>query len=89
VPGGFALLTNEVKDVRGEVRLVPCVNIYPGGKQTGRKRDATREHATTHVAVVFEGLLRVTDANAFQETLIHGIGSAKAFGFGLVSVAPR
>jgi CRISPR system Cascade subunit CasE len=86
VPGGFALLTKEVKDARGEVRLVPCVNTYPAGEQTGRKRDAMRELATTHLAVVFEGLLRVTDANAFQETLIRGIGSAKAFGFGLLSV---
>lgn len=39
-------------------------------------------------SVIFEGLLRVTDADAFRQTLIRGIGSGKAFGFGLLSVAP-
>jgi CRISPR system Cascade subunit CasE len=42
----------------------------------------------THFAVVFDGLLRVTDTGAFTETLVHGLGSAKAFGFGLLSIAP-
>jgi len=36
----------------------------------------------------FEGILEVTDADAFYETLVSGIGPAKAFGFGLLSVAP-
>lgn len=39
-------------------------------------------------SVRFDGLLRVTDADAFRETIIRGIGPAKAFGFGLLSVAP-
>jgi CRISPR system Cascade subunit CasE len=38
--------------------------------------------------VVFEGRLRVTDAEAFRRALAAGIGSGKAFGFGLLSVAP-
>ncbi len=36
----------------------------------------------------YEGVLEVTDADAFRETLVRGIGPAKAFGFGLLSVAP-
>ncbi len=88
VPGGFELLMKEVRDVRGEIRRVPRVNACTEGKQKGRKRDAAGGHVTTHLAVLFEGLLRVTDKNAFLETLIHGIGPGKAFGFGLLSVAP-
>ncbi len=88
VPGGFELLMNEVKDVRGEIRMLPRINVCSEGKQKGRKRDAACGHVTTHLAVLFEGLLRVTDKNAFLETLIRGIGSGKALGFGLLSVAP-
>jgi CRISPR system Cascade subunit CasE len=88
LPGGFELLAKEVKDVRGEISSVPRVNVCPEGKQEGRKRDAAGGHCTTHLAVLFEGLLRVTERNAFRETLIRGVGPGKAFGFGLLSVAP-
>jgi CRISPR system Cascade subunit CasE len=37
--------------------------------------------------VVFEGRLRVGDAEAFRRALAVGIGSGKAYGFGLLSVA--
>jgi CRISPR system Cascade subunit CasE len=36
----------------------------------------------------YEGNLEVTDPERFRETIIRGIGPAKAFGFGLLSVAP-
>jgi len=55
------------------VRRVTCSS--PKGKQT-------------HVAVDFEGLLEVTDPAAFQAALAGGIGPAKGFGFGLLSIAP-
>ena len=38
-------------------------------------------------AVLFNGRLEVTDAERFQQTLATGIGSGKAFGFGLLSIA--
>ena len=88
VAGGFELVTKEVKDVRGDACKVPRVNVCPEGKQQGRKKEGTAGHETTHLAVLLEGLLRVTDKNAFLETLIRGIGPGKAFGFGLLSVAP-
>lgn len=88
VPGGFELLMKQVKDMRGEIRMVPRVNVCLEGKQQSRKRDAAGGHVTTHLAVIFEGILRVTQKDAFLETLIHGIGSGKGFGFGLLSVAP-
>jgi len=36
----------------------------------------------------FDGVLRVTDADKFAIAVREGIGSAKGFGFGLLSVAP-
>jgi CRISPR system Cascade subunit CasE len=39
-------------------------------------------------SVLFNGLLEVTDADIFRQTVIRGIGSGKAFGFGLLSVTP-
>ena len=41
-----------------------------------------------HSAVDFEGILQVTDPEQFLKTLKDGVGSAKGFGFGLLSVAP-
>lgn len=43
--------------------------------------------AMTHLAVDFHGLLDVTDGDALGEALRSGIGSAKAFGFGMLCVA--
>jgi len=86
-PGGFEILMKEVKNRNGEVRLVPRVNVCCEGKQKGRKMEEERPHETTHLAVRFDGFLRITEVNAFVETLVHGIGPAKAFGFGLLSVA--
>jgi CRISPR system Cascade subunit CasE len=41
-----------------------------------------------HSAVEYQGVLTVTNAARFHETFTHGIGSAKAFGFGLLVIAP-
>lgn len=37
----------------------------------------------------FEGVLRAQDANALRNALEQGVGSGKAFGFGLLSLSPR
>lgn len=42
----------------------------------------------THTATEFVGTLRVTNPASFKEAATHGIGSAKAFGFGLLCLAP-
>lgn len=42
----------------------------------------------SYAAIRFEGVLEVTDPGCFFETLQEGIGSAKGFGFGLLSLAP-
>ena len=56
--------------------------------------EAQRFHKTktglhgVHHAVDFTGILEITDPVVFRTTFACGIGSAKAFGFGLVAVAP-
>lgn len=42
----------------------------------------------THSAVEFQGELTVTDPAQFRATVASGVGSAKAFGFGLLVLAP-
>lgn len=89
-PGGFELAMREVEEDTGEVRLAPRVTARSEGRQAGRKREAGNEHATIHFSVLFEGLLRVTDPEVFYLTLTRGVGSGKAYGFGLLSIAsPR
>ena len=46
-------------------------------------------HSATLSAVRFDGVILVTDPVTFAENLANGIGSGKAFGFGLLSVARR
>lgn len=54
----------------------------------GRERNDKPGFAGDFLAVRFEGVLVVTDAERFRATVATGIGSAKAFGFGLLSLAP-
>lgn len=53
----------------------------------GRDRNGKPGHAGALLAIRFEGLLVVTNAERFREALERGVGSGKAFGFGLLSVA--
>jgi CRISPR system Cascade subunit CasE len=62
----------------------PCVCL-PGYVYMSKSREGGSQRL---FSVRFDGLLRVTDADAFRQTLIRGVGPAKAFGFGLLSVAP-
>lgn len=88
VPGGFELVQMRGVDQEGGDCLVPRVQVRTEGKLTGRKRTSGAGHNTSHLAVLFEGLLRVTSADDLFETVSRGVGSAKAYGFGLMSLAP-
>lgn len=87
-PGGFEILMKDVAAPSGEVLQAPLVSVRREGKQRGRKKENGHSHKTTHLSVLFDGLLRITDVNDFRETLARGIGSAKAYGFGLLSISP-
>lgn len=63
----------------------------PGGSQEGRRPTGEGDDAKRRItfgAVLFEGELRVTERDKFLAALVDGIGPAKAYGFGLLSVAP-
>lgn len=61
--------------------------VRPRGQSIFR-RGQNRPGLQTHLGVEFEGLLEVVDPRLFSGTLVDGIGSGKAFGFGLLSIAP-
>jgi CRISPR system Cascade subunit CasE len=70
--GGFAVNTKMLRTI-------------PRGREFFHK-DGT-SHGT-HTAVEFQGELTVKDPARFRVTVAAGIGSAKAFGFGLLVLAP-
>lgn len=80
--GGFVLV-----DVRVSPG-VPNVRTTEAAKQTGRRGEGNHTSMLTFGSVVFDGELRVTHTPLFRDTLCAGIGSGKAYGFGLLSVAP-
>lgn len=67
-------------------QVAEFATVQPGYVYVNKTREAADGHRMRSVR--FEGLLEVTDPERFRETLIRGIGPAKAFGFGLLSVAP-
>lgn len=78
---GFALAIQEGPE--GEQRPA-CIT---GPPQTYRVH-RPEERPLTFIGVEFTGLLRVADPAALAETVRSGIGRGKAFGFGLLSLAP-
>jgi len=82
------------KGEEGGFRLLSC-HVVPEGKVYGKKTSPETldeegrptKHEMQHFAVRFDGVLQVTDPEALLGTLRCGIGPAKAFGFGLLSLA--
>ncbi len=54
----------------------------------GRDRNGKPGYHGEFLAVRFDGVLVVTDPDKLRETVAAGVGSGKAFGFGLLSLAP-
>lgn len=75
-PSGFRIAKSD--DGSAMVRLLP------GGCAFGQRK-ASR---LTHEGALFEGVLVVEDANQLRAAVIRGIGPGKAYGFGLLSLAP-
>lgn len=60
-----------------------------GKKLFLRKKEEEEKGAKVNlVSATFEGILTVTDAEKFRETLVSGIGRKKAYGFGLLTIIP-
>jgi CRISPR system Cascade subunit CasE len=70
---------------------VPDVRCAPRGKVTGARMDgggAGEKRRLTLFGVEFEGRLEVVERELFLAALRNGIGHGKAYGFGLLSIAP-
>ena len=65
------------------------VTVVPEGMARDRMTDdAGKGHGISLLSVRFEGVLKVVDRGKFLQILKRGVGSAKGFGFGLLSIAP-
>ena len=62
------------------------LRIRAGFRLQARTTDG---YTTIHEGVTFDGFLRVTDPDNLHKAIEQGIGSAKGFGFGLLSLARR
>jgi CRISPR system Cascade subunit CasE len=60
------------------------LQCFPRGREYFEKSG----HRGLHSAVEFRGSLAVTDSATFREAFTRGIGTAKAFGFGLLVISP-
>jgi CRISPR system Cascade subunit CasE len=70
----------------GGFGVVSC-HVIPEGKSDHMKGKAADRDRMPLLSVRFDGILQVADPEALLATLRSGIGSAKAFGFGLLSLA--
>jgi CRISPR system Cascade subunit CasE len=75
---GFRLLAARVN------RDVPNVRTAPMPKTSGRREKSRLSFGSA----LFNGELEITDAERFRQALSGGVGSGKAYGFGLLSIAP-
>lgn len=57
------------------------------GVISSSKFQENQQHALRHYGVLYWGELTITDTEIFMQTICQGIGSAKGFGFGMLSVA--
>ncbi len=80
--GGFSLLATPEDDG------VPAVCAVKDGARNGWKGKEGDKTRLSFAGVLFDGRLEVTDPDAFRRTLRDGIGPAKAYGYGLLSIAP-
>ena len=90
-PGKRIGLTREKDQIEWFIRKGNSGEFTPDGFRANArgKRLSRRQGAVnTHVCVDFEGVLVVRDPEKFLDTLTSGIGAGKAYGFGLLSIAP-
>ncbi len=76
----LSLLTTSLDNQAAYKRIRATTNLADNGEKLIWRM--------THFAVRFDGVLEVQDEALFYLAIERGIGSAKGFGFGLLSVAP-
>jgi CRISPR system Cascade subunit CasE len=88
--GGFHLHSELASPFWDGHDRTPAVSATSQDDELGTRRGRSPERVTrlTFGAVQFDGLLEVDDLGTFRELLTNGVGPAKAYGFGLLSLAP-
>lgn len=81
---GFALPDSSASDAIGE----PVPDLRVAGRERVSFRRGRGSAPVTLQVVTYEGRLRVEDPNALREALTAGMGRAKAYGCGLMTLAP-
>lgn len=66
----------------------PTAYLVARERLSFNKRDSDRSHRVTLEAATFEGLVEVIDPPVAQRSLLYGVGPAKAYGMGLITLAP-
>jgi CRISPR system Cascade subunit CasE len=66
-----------------------AVRQHDEGMRHGSRKKLEDERRMTFVSVLYEGVVRVMDTDRAMTAVQGGVGSAKAFGFGLLSIARR
>lgn len=64
------------------------LRVIPRGLLRSHKNPAKDEHVQTHLQVLYEGILIANEPAKLEEAVRRGIGPAKGYGFGLLSLAP-
>ncbi len=77
-----------LRRVQSSDGAVPAVDVRPEDNQLGWREAEGGKRRLQFGSVLFEGELSVSDAERFRQALASGIGSGKAYGFGLLSIAP-
>jgi len=67
--------------------LLGDVELRDRGLRHARRSKMLDPNPHTHLAVTYAGILEVRDPDSFHAVLRNGIGPAKGYGFGLLSVA--
>jgi CRISPR system Cascade subunit CasE len=81
----------ERKGLQHGFRIDPAgLQTIPRPRQVFVKKSTTdtQRHAGLHSATEFVGILKITDPALFIQATHTGIGSAKAFGFGMLCLSP-
>jgi CRISPR system Cascade subunit CasE len=85
----------EVKSVKISKDIIDAIaldeGIIHGGNSYKGKQDKITEGVKNNLSfasVTYEGRLEIVDKELFTKAITSGIGSGKAYGFGLLSIAP-
>ena len=83
---GFEVATNSLPEAPLELELVD--RTLAMFRRRAREGDSSRPSRVTLTQATFVGALNVTDSERFKEALTTGLGRAKGYGCGLMTLAP-